>query len=63
MDQYKKNSSEQLSKFKPEQYLKNFEVFSSDLKWCPKGNQAEKFDKNPIKTVIPNILIAKLREN
>ncbi|OMJ08604.1 DNA-directed RNA polymerases I and III subunit RPAC1 [Smittium culicis] len=39
----------------------NSSVYSSHLKWDPKGDQAERFASSPIKPVHDDILLAKLR--
>lgn len=45
----------------PKKMYNNSEVFSRDLVWEPKGDQAERFAKDPIRPVHDDILIAKLR--
>lgn len=39
----------------------NSQVLSKDLVWEPKGEQAERFADDPIRPVLDDILIAKLR--
>ncbi|RKP24343.1 DNA-directed RNA polymerase [Syncephalis pseudoplumigaleata] len=39
----------------------NASVYSRDLVWEPKGNQAVQFEKNPIRAAYKSILIAKMR--
>ncbi|OLY78570.1 DNA-directed RNA polymerases I and III subunit RPAC1 [Smittium mucronatum] len=45
----------------PKKKYINSSVYSSHLKWDPKGDQAERFSDSPIKPVHDDILIAKLR--
>ncbi|CAM0142577.1 DNA-directed RNA polymerase core subunit rpc40 [Umbelopsis sp. WA50703] len=45
----------------PKKLYHNSEVFSKDLIWEPKGEQAERFKDDPIRPVEDDILIAKLR--
>ncbi|KAI7864120.1 DNA-directed RNA polymerase [Spinellus fusiger] len=45
----------------PLKIYNNANVYSSDLIWEPKGDQAEKFKDTPIRPVHSDILIAKLR--
>jgi DNA-directed RNA polymerase I and III subunit RPAC1 len=45
----------------PKKMYNNSEVFSKDLVWEPKGDQAERFADDPIRPVLDDILIAKLR--
>ncbi|KAJ1922217.1 DNA-directed RNA polymerase core subunit rpc40 [Mycoemilia scoparia] len=45
----------------PKKKYINSSVYSSDLVWEPKGDQAEKFADSPIRPVHDNILVAKLR--
>ncbi|RUS26669.1 hypothetical protein BC938DRAFT_484289 [Jimgerdemannia flammicorona] len=45
----------------PQKKYKNSNVYSGDLIWEPKGDQIERFKDDPIKPVLDDILIAKLR--
>ncbi|KAJ1914519.1 DNA-directed RNA polymerase core subunit rpc40 [Tieghemiomyces parasiticus] len=45
----------------PDKLYQHHSVYSGDLKWSPKGDQAEKFADDPIRPVHSDILLAKLR--
>ncbi|CAO3686454.1 unnamed protein product [Umbelopsis ramanniana] len=45
----------------PKELYTNSQVLSKDLVWEPKGEQAERFADDPIRPVLDDILIAKLR--
>ena len=62
--QYKNFKHDQLIDMKPEDYLDNSTVYSSDLHWVPLGEtQKELFAENPCKIQHDKIIITKLREN
>lgn len=42
-------------------YLTLYAVYSSHLHWEPQGEQLERFKNDPIRPVIPDILITKMR--
>ncbi|CAG8459653.1 1474_t:CDS:2 [Ambispora leptoticha] len=45
----------------PDKRFINSNVYSSDLKWAPQGDQGVRYENNPIKPVHDDILLAKLR--
>lgn len=57
-----KKSKEQLAQFvNPEDRYRNYQVYSSHLKWCPLGNQNQLYSAEFVGPVHDDILIAKLR--